>query len=161
MQAPGQPKWTARLPQLLNKLGVGSLLLGLLLIAGALLVGFVRLTWTEHQINQAIVRQQAANAAAQQRNAELSGQADYAESDSAAEQAARERLGMAREGETVVRPNFVTAPTAAPLPSAEPSSTAPSIANPPSSAVVPAPPSRASNAAHWWRALFPGSAARP
>ena len=126
------------------------LLLGLLGLAGGLLVGFVRMAWQEHQINRAIAQQQSQNAQQAERNRRLKGQADYAESDVAAEQIARERLGMAREGETVLLPTVVLPPMPTPQPSGEPTATP-----------VLAESTSDSNTARWFRALFPGPDALP
>jgi len=56
--------------------------------------------------------QRSANAQLAADNLRLKGLAEWAESDVAAEQAARERLGMAREGEIVLLPTVVL-PTSA------------------------------------------------
>ncbi len=141
--------------RLLQRSGVSLLLIALLFLAGGLVVGFVRMAWQEHQINREMERQQAENAAQVDRNLRLKGQAEYAESDVAAEQAARERLGMARDGETVLLPTVVLPPT--------PTAAVPALAAAPDRLV---PPSQAraesrSNAARWFKALFPGPDAVP
>ena len=106
----------SRFGPLVARFSVGTVLLVLFLLAGSLLVGFVRLAWLEHRINQDINRQVALNDAQRARNLALQGQADYSGSDAAVEQAARERLGMAREGETVLRPEIIAAPTPSVVP---------------------------------------------
>ena len=133
--------------RLLQRAGVTFLLLALLVLAGGLLVGFVRMAWQEHQINRAIDQQRSQNAQQVERNRRLHGQAEYAESDVAAEQAARERLGMAREGETVLLPTVVlpATPTVVPLDAPKRIRSAPEIRVD-------------SNAERWFRALFPGPA---
>lgn len=156
LRAPRPSKQRPQWGQLFTRVTVGGALLVLMLVAGALVVNFVRLTWTEHQINQQIARQEARNAAQRGLNLEYQGRADYMESDMAIEQAARERLGMAYEGETVMRPNIVQQPT----PTIPPPTAPPGLA-----AIVPISdlPSSvtAANAVRWWRALFPGAGARP
>jgi cell division protein FtsL len=134
----------------LQRAGVTLLLLALLFLAGGLMVGFVRMAWQEHQINRAIDEQESQNAQQVARNRQLQGEAEHAESDVAVERAARERLGMAREGEMVLLPTVVlpAVPTSLPL-------DAPVVAR------SPTDPSRDSNAARWFRALFPGPDAVP
>ena len=126
------------------------LLIGLLVLAGSLSVGFVRMAWQEHQINRAIARQESQNTQQVNSNQVLEGLAGFAESDVAVEQAARERLGMAREGETVLLPTVVL--PAAPTPAPE----TPQVALP-----VPVRFEPEANAARWLRAFFPGEAAAP
>ena len=139
-----QPQFVSK--RVMTRFAVMLVLLGLLALAAGLLVGFVRMAWQEHQINRAIERQSAENAEQRARNLRLLGEAEWSESDVAAEQAARERLGMARDGETVLLPTVVlpSAPTAVPSPVAQ-ASQAPvgSMA-------------QESNARRWVRALFPG-----
>ena len=136
--------------RLLHRSVVGLLLFVLLVLGGGLLLGFGRMAWQEHQINRAIAQQESQNAQQAERNQRLKGQADYTESDVAAEQMARERLGMAREGETVLLPTVVLPPASTALPEGEPTAT-PSVAE-------SAPDT---NAARWFRALFPGPGALP
>ncbi len=140
-------------PRTLQRLVVGLILLGLMVLAGFLAVGFVRMAWQEHQINKAMVQQRAENDEQRARNLQLKGQAEFAESDVAAEQAARERLGMARDGETVLLPTIVLppAPTAAPAAS-EAGATKPAANT---------APEKASNVVRWVRAFFPGPDASP
>lgn len=130
--------------------GLALVLLGLLFLSGGLLVGFVRMAWQEHQINRAIERQLSQNAQQEARNIALAGQAAFAESDVAAEKAARERLGMARDGETVLLPTVVLPPTPTPLPS-----------EPLSALEVAEPEQPRSNVARWAKALFPGPDVMP
>ena len=135
----------------LQRLMVNLMLLGLLCLAGYLLVKFIGMAWQEHQINRAIERQESQNAQQIERNRRLQAAAEWAESDVAAERAARERLGMAREGEVVLLPTVVLPPppTAAPP------------APVPATSLNLAPPRRETNAGRWFRALFPGPDALP
>ena len=133
---------------------VFALLLGLLVLAGGLSVGFVRMAWQEHQINRAIARQESQNIQQVNRNQVLEGLASFAESDVAAEQAARERLGMARPGETVLLPTVVLPPV--PVQPPAPPAEAPPVALPVSVRFEPE-----SNAARWVQAFFPGPDALP
>lgn len=134
-------RWSARL-----------VLVALVVIAGSLLVGFVRMTWTEHLINQASEQQVAVNEAQKRKNATLKGEAEYRESDVYAEQAAREQLGMARDGDTVLLPTVVIPATPVPTPEVAPSA-APDVAA--------LQPELTPNYQRWWRALFPGQGAKP
>jgi cell division protein FtsB len=139
----------------LQRSGVSIVLLGLFVLAGGLLIGFIRMAWQEHQINRQIEQQQAENAALAEQNQKLKGEAEFAESDVAVEIKARERLGMAREGDTVLLPTVVVPPT--PTPTAPPAATGPDSAAAPSgdSTVVH------SNPVRWLQALFPGPEAMP
>lgn len=142
-------------PQVVTRWGTRLILLFLMLLAGGLMVGFVRMTWTQHQINQASERQRAENESQRARNAALKGQAEFRESDVFAEQAAREQLGMAREGEVVLLPTIVI--PAAPPPSAQ--STNPAAPVPEAAAAVEE--DIAPNYQRWWQALFPEEAVVP
>ena len=139
----------------LQRSGVSILLLALLVLASGLLIGFFRMAWQEHQINRQIEQQQAENAALAEQNLKLKGQAEFAESDVAVEIKARERLGMAREGDTVLLPTVVVPPTPAP--------TTPPIVAGTNSAASPAGDHAVvhSNPVRWLQALFPGSEAVP
>ncbi|HEX6289167.1 MAG TPA: septum formation initiator family protein [Herpetosiphonaceae bacterium] len=143
-------------PEVFARWGTRGVLLLLLLLAGGLMVGFVRMTWTQHQINQASERQRAENDVQRARNAALKGEAEFRESDVYAEQAAREQLGMAREGEIVLLPTIVA--PASPQPSPQPSSVA-------AAAPGDAPPAVEEelrpNYQRWWQALFPETAVTP
>ena len=143
-------------PQVFARWGTRVVLLLLLALACGLMVGFVRMTWTQHQINQASERQRAENQAQRGRNAALKGEAEFRESDVFAEQAAREQLGMAREGETVLLPTIVVPPSplSSPLPSTGGAST--SVA-----ALLPAEEEAVPNYQRWWQALFPDVATVP
>ncbi len=139
----------------LARWGARLVLLTLVLLAGGLLIGFVRMTWAEHKINQESEQQLAVNETQKQRNVTLKGEAEYRESGMYAEQAAREQLGMARDGETVLLPTVVV-----PAPSA-------AVPPPLSENIAPLVPAvnplsePAANYQRWWRALFPGADAKP
>ncbi|HEY0739597.1 MAG TPA: septum formation initiator family protein [Herpetosiphonaceae bacterium] len=143
-------------PQVVTRWGTRLILLFLMVLAGVLMVGFVRMTWMQHQINQANERQRAENEIQRARNAALQGQAEFRESDVFAEQAAREQLGMAREGETVLLPTIVV-PAASP-----PATQSPNPAAPTTESVAAAGAEEiAPNYQRWWRALFPPEAVVP
>jgi cell division protein FtsB len=99
-----------------QRFGASLVLVGLVFLGALIVVGFVERAYQEHQLNRAIERQRAENEAQKARNLELAGLADWSESDAAAELAARERLGMAREGEIVVLPTVVLPPAPTPIP---------------------------------------------
>ena len=141
-------------PQTLARWGTRLVLLALLAVGCGLMVGFVRMTWTRHQLNQARVAQAAINDEQRARNAALKGEAEYRESDVYVEQAAREQLGMAREGETVLLPTIVTPAEPQPTP-ASPNASALGAASG-SSEVTQA--EIAPNYARWWYAFFPEGA---
>lgn len=138
-------------PQTLARWGTRLVLLALLAVACGLMVGFVRMTWTRHQLTQARLEQAAINQEQRAHNAALKGEAEYRESDVYAEQAAREQLGMARDGETVLLPTVV-APAVQP-PQVAPT-TGPAVAMVELALAAPTP-----NYQRWWRALFPDVAA--
>jgi cell division protein FtsB len=155
MPRPQMPRLRARpSSQSLVRWGTRALLAMLIVLSGVLLVNFVRMTWIEHQINQASQRQLAINEAQRQRNVQLEGEAAFRESDVYAEQAAREQLGMAREGETVLLPTVVL-----PAPTPAPADESPELAPTPAPATID--PDHLPNYQLWWRALFPGADARP
>lgn len=137
-------------PQTLARWGTRLVLLALLAVACGLMVGFVRMTWTRHQLTQARLAQATINEEQRARNAALKGEAEYRESDVYAEQAAREQLGMARDGETVLLPTIVA--PAVPQPQAAPT-TGP-VTPAPELAQAEATP----NYQRWWQALFPEAA---
>lgn len=137
-------------PQTLARWGTRLVLLALLAVACGLMVGFVRMTWTRHQLTQTRLAQAAINEEQRARNAALKGEAEYRESDVYAEQAAREQLGMAREGETVLLPTVVA--PAAPQPQTAPTP------GPATAVLVLAQAEPMPNYQRWWRALFPDAA---
>lgn len=118
----------------------------LCVIVGYLTVGFARMALREYEINQAIAKQTALNDAQREQNEQLKAEAEYRESDAYAELAAREQLGMAREGETVLLPKMITPPLALPSPEGD----APAQAETPDTPPDP-------NYQRWWHALFPPS----
>lgn len=136
--------------------GTVLVLLVLGIIAVLLVIGSVRMTWTQHQINQARAEQARINDEQRASNAELKGQAEYRESDVYAEQAAREQLGMARDGETVLLPTVVIPATTAPAPSgtAVPAGQSDAVVAELESSAIP-------NYERWWRAFFPEPATTP
>ena len=140
--------------RVLQRLGVSLMLVVMLFLAGSLLLGFVQRAWQEHQLNRAIERQSAQNAQQRERNNRLKGAAEFAESDVAAEQTARERLGMAREGETVLLPTVVLPPSATPAPAVAPIDVA---ALPESGELARSHP----NAVRWMHAVFPSNDTAP
>jgi cell division protein FtsB len=141
--------------RVLQRLGVSLLLIVMLFLAGSLLLGFVQRAWQEHQLNRAIERQSAQNAQQRERNNRLKGAAEFAESDVAAEQAARERLGMAREGETVLLPTVVLPPPPTPAPATAPIDVAELTAA--DGQLARSEP----NVVRWMHAVFPGNDAAP
>lgn len=122
----------------------------LCVLVGLLAVGFVRMAWREHEVNQMIAHMTALNEAQRAENERLEAEAQYRESDAYAELAAREQLGMAREGETVLLPTMVTPPLADSAPDVE----APAAASEADEHDQP-------NYRRWWEALFPSGAATP
>jgi cell division protein FtsB len=136
--------------QTATRWGVRLVFAALCVVVVFLSISFVRMAWREHEINQIIAQQTALNEAQRERNAALNAEATYRESDAYAELAAREQLGMAREGETVLLPTMVTPPLAQPSPQAD-AQAVPSASN-----TEPQP-----NYRRWWHALFPPSDDRP
>jgi cell division protein FtsB len=137
--------------RVLQRFGVSLLLMVMVFLAGSLLVGFVQRAWQEHQLNRAIEQQAAQNEQQRAHNARLKGAADFAESDVAAEQAARERLGMAREGEMVLLPTIVVPQSPTAIPTAEAEAVPGELSSKAANAVE-----RQTNVARWIHALFPG-----
>lgn len=123
--------------------GVRVLFAVLCVLVGLLGVGFGRMAWREHELNAAVAQQVAINEAQRARNKELEAEAHYRESDAYAELAAREQLGMARPGETVLLPTMVT----------------PSLPQPPAAEGAPqgevAQTATQPNYQRWWQTLFP------
>ena len=149
------PRRKLILARVLQRMGVSLLLIIMLFLAGSLLLGFVQRAWQEHQLNRATERQSAQNAQQRERNNRLKGAAEFAESDVAAEQAARERLGMAREGETVLLPTVVLPP---PPPTPAPAATPIDVAELPATGEL----ARSEpNVVRWMHAVFPGNDTAP
>ncbi|MDZ4719885.1 MAG: septum formation initiator family protein [Roseiflexaceae bacterium] len=95
---------------------------GLVAISCWMLAGLIGQVLTGAQIDRQHKELKVDIARIERENADLKRQLTYAESPAYAEQVAREQLGMAREGDTVILPTFPdTAPasvtaTAIPLP---------------------------------------------
>jgi cell division protein FtsB len=104
-----------------------------------LLVNFVGQVVSGARMDRQIADKQAENAQIEARNAALKDRIAFAESPAFAEQIAREQLGYAREGDTVILPT---------LPERKP---APASAAP---APVPPPPAQP-NWRGWLNAFFP------
>lgn len=124
--------------------GLASLALGgLMLVAiGLLLTSFVSQVIQSARLEENRAALEAEVAALRGANANLEAAVAYAESDVNVERIAREQLGYAREGDTVLLPQL-----ALPTPAPEPAP-----------AAAPAPPPAAPatpNARRWWQALFP------
>lgn len=152
-----RPKLTKLRPrmssQTVSRWSARAALLVLLVVAGSLLVGFVRMTWTLHQIKQEQVQEQVKLAEAQAVAAERKGEAEFRESDVYAEQAAREQLGFARDGDTVILPTVVIPVTPTPAPTSQ--------AAVPSAAPAAIEDERVTNYDRWWQALFPDPGTQP
>ena len=93
----------------------------MMVISCWMLFGIVGQVITGAQLEQQRAQAQAEVAQIEAENTHLQGDVEYAESPAYAEQVAREQLGMAREGDTVILPTFpdvtptVIAPTPEPL----------------------------------------------
>ena len=124
----------------LGRSGVRLAMLVLMLITLSLLVNFgeqvVQSARMEHQKDELA----AEVARLEAENNHLRAAADYAESDVSVERQARELLGYAREGDTVL---LLQLPPPAPI-----APTAPTA--------LPAPPA-VPNWQRWWHALFPAA----
>lgn len=113
-------------PARLGRSGVRLVTLGLVALSFWLLASFVGQVITSAQMerHKEALRAEIAQLAAE--NAALQDQIAYAESPAYAERIAREQLGYAREGDTVILPTFPdptatpATPTPAPLPTASP-----------------------------------------
>jgi cell division protein FtsB len=106
--------------------GMHVLVLAMLVLSLWMLASFVGQIMTGAQLERRREALVAENARIEADNAALRGQVDYAESPAYAEQIAREQLGLAAEGDTVVLPTFEerpevdAAPTPVPLPAPTP-----------------------------------------
>lgn len=121
-----------------------SLALGalMLLFIGLLIVNFVGQVLQSAQLESRRAELEAEVAVLRAENARLEGAVAFSESDVYAERVAREQLGYAREGDTVI---FLReAPPAAHAPLPDPAVTTPTP-----------PPPTALNWRLWWQALFP------
>jgi cell division protein FtsB len=110
-----------------------------------LLVNFVGQVVAAARMDRQIADRQAENARIEAENQALKDRVSFAESPAYAEQIAREQLGYAREGDTVILPTL-------PERKAAPVTTAP--------APLPAPPAQP-NWRGWLRAFFPAPPASP
>jgi cell division protein FtsB len=123
----------------LGRSGVRLVTLGLVALTFWLLASFVGQVITSAQMERHKEALRAEIAQLEAENAALQDRIAYAESPAYAERIAREQLGYAREGDTVILPTFPeqtatpVPPTPAPLPTAPP----------------------APNWRGWMRALFP------
>ena len=125
----------------------GARLIALVLAALSLwlLVNFVGQVVAGARMDRQIVERQAANAQIEAENKALEQRAAFAESPAFAEQIAREQLGYAREGDTVILP---TLPERTQVPAA--------------AAAAPLPaPAHQPNWRGWVRALFPPTTQAP
>lgn len=123
----------------LGRSGVRIATLGLVALSLWLLASFVSQVITSAQMERRKDDLHAEIARIEAENAALKDQVAYAESPVYAERAAREQLGYAREGDTVVLPTF---PQTTPTPDAPP-------------APAPVAPTAQPNWRGWARALFP------
>ena len=80
--------------------------LGLVAISCWMLAGLIGQVLTSAQIDRQQKELRVAIARIERENADLKRNVTYAESPAYAEQVAREQLGMAREGDTVILPTF-------------------------------------------------------
>jgi cell division protein FtsB len=123
----------------------------LVLLSASMAVNFGELIVRGAEVQQKIARQRERNEAHRAEKAHLEALLGYYRSPVHVEMVAREQLGYAREGETVLLPQFVDAPAEAPpLP--------PTDAGAPAPAEVPPAP-LAPNWLRWWQAFFPAPAA--
>jgi cell division protein FtsB len=121
----------------LLSIGLGAIMVALI---GLLIANFVGQVMQSARLEDSRI---ALQAEVDQRKAEqqvLKGAVAYAESDVNVERIAREQLGYARDGDTVILPQ-IAAPTPAPTPALAPT-------------LAPAP-APASNVRRWWDAFFP------
>jgi cell division protein FtsB len=121
----------------LLSLGLGALMVALI---GLLLANFVGQIMQSARLEASRLALQAEVDQLRAEQRTLKGAVDYAESDVNVERIAREQLGYARDGDTVILPQ-IAAPTPAPAASPAPAPTP-----------APAP---AANARRWWDAFFP------
>lgn len=130
-------------PERLGRSGAHIVALGMVVLSLWMLASFVGQVITSAEIERRRVALESEIARLERENSALSGEVAYAESPAYAERIAREQLGFAREGDTVVLPTFPDV-TPAPAESAAPP--------------IPAPTPR-SNLSAWAGALFPAAEA--
>ena len=110
----------------LGRSGARLVTLGLVALSFWLLASFVGQVITSAQMERRKEELQAENAQLEAQNAFLKDRVAYVESPVYAERIAREQLGYAREGDTVILPTFPeqtavpAAPSPAPLPTPTP-----------------------------------------
>lgn len=109
-----------------GRAGVHVLTLAMVVLSLWMMASFVGQITTGAQLEQRRAALIAENARIEATNRALLSQVEYAESPAYAEQIAREQLGLAAEGDTVVLPTFEerpaneVTPTPVPLPAPEP-----------------------------------------
>ena len=141
-RTPRQFATSARLvlsPERLGRSGAHIVALGMVVLSLWMLASFVGQVITSAELERRTAALEAEIARLERENTVLSGEVAYAESPAYAERIAREQLGYAREGDTVVLPTYADV-TPAPASSA--------------SQPLPAPVVR-SNLGAWADALFP------
>lgn len=124
----------------LRQLMVHAITLAFMLLTFSLMLNFINqvIQSSALEARKAQLAEEAARIASENRH--LQGSVDYALSDAYVEQAAREQLGWAREGETVLLPQFpAIEPESKPAPEAIP---------------MPVRPTEP-NWQRWWDALQP------
>lgn len=115
-------------PEQIGKSGAQLVALGMVVLSLWMLASFVGQVLTSAQLERRREVLEGEIARIEAENAALAADVAYAESPAYAEKIAREQLGYAREGDTVVLPTFpdvtptAVAPTAQPLPTPTPRS---------------------------------------
>ncbi|GIV97138.1 MAG: hypothetical protein KatS3mg057_1795 [Herpetosiphonaceae bacterium] len=103
----------------LRWLGLRLVWLGLAALMVYFVFNFVSTSLELSKLDAQIAEREAENAMLAAENERLKGELEYVESDAYVERAAREQLGMAREGETVIIPQVIPrepAPLLSPTP---------------------------------------------
>lgn len=134
---PHLPSIASHIP--LKRSGMHLLMLLLVITTLSLMINFVRQMVRSTQLEAERIELATEVALLEASTQELEGAVSYVESDVYVERVAREQLGYAREGDTVVLPQFII-PTATPAPDDPDYPTLP----------IPDEP----NWLRWWRALF-------
>jgi cell division protein FtsB len=122
------PRRSPLRPERLGRSGAQILAIGMVVLSLWMLASFVGQVITSAQLERRRDALKAEIARVEAENAALSSEVAYAESPAYAERIAREQLGYAREGDTVILPTFQDAtptpavPTPAALPTAAPRS---------------------------------------
>jgi cell division protein FtsB len=143
---PGDDRLIGQLASLARSGGRGLLSIGLgtimVALIGLLIANFVGQVMQSARLEDSRAALQAEVERLQAEQLTLQGAVAYAESDVNVERIAREQLGYAHDGDTVILPQLIAptpAPVVAPAPAATP---APALAPP-------------SNVRRWWDAFFP------